>query len=187
MWDCLVNFSTWAEGNSGQIQIVIAGGAIYLAWLGYKKVLEQIGISNKQDKEAEKNRFYELKLNLIKAVSDESNKAQFLHDEFLYSVDMYFMYKDTFTTHSTELKSSLDNFFKEVLSDRGLKHLEVLKTRMKFLDDTFIQIRNADLKTEHIELILNKIFESSLQIEEISCDLARMKHLTEAMKSIGEK
>lgn len=58
---------------------------------------------------------------------------------------------------------------------------------MEFLDDTFVQLRNPDLKTEHIEKILNMIFESNLIIVQIGSDLERMKYLTEAMKSIGEK
>lgn len=187
MWNYLTCFSTWAEGNSGQIQIVIALVALFFAFQGYRKVLKQIEISNMQDMEAEKNRFYELKLNLIKAVNDESSRVQFLHDEFISSVDMYFLCKQTFTINNNELKTFLDVFFKDVLSDRGLKNLEVLKTRMEFLDDTFVQLRNPDLKTEHIEKILNMIFESNLRIVQIGSDLERMKYLTEAMKSIGEK
>lgn len=187
MWECLVGFSTWVEGNSGQLQILIALGAIGLAFAGYKKVLKQIDISTKQEALTERNRFYELKLNLIKAVNDESSKVQLLYDEFLNSVDMYFMCKQTFTIHSKELSSFLDEFFKEVLSDRGLKHLDILKKKMEFLDDTFIQIRNPNLKSEHIEKILNKLFESDLMIVQIRSDVERMKYLTEAMKSIGEK
>lgn len=187
MCECLVSFSTWVENNSGQIQIVIAFGAIWLAFAGYKKVLQQIYISTKQEEQAEKNRFYELKLNLIKAVNEESSRVQFLHDEFMNSVDMYFLCKQNFAIHSKELNTFLDAFFKEVLSDRGLKNLDVLKKRMEFLDDTFVQLRNPDLKTEHIEKILNMIFESNLIIVQIGSDLERMKYLTEAMKSIGEK
>lgn len=45
MWDILVTISTWAENNSGQIQIIIALVAIYMAFKGYQKVLEQISLS----------------------------------------------------------------------------------------------------------------------------------------------
>ncbi|MCO8073145.1 hypothetical protein NI470_05370 [Acinetobacter lwoffii] len=48
MWECLVTLSTWAESNSGQIQIMIGVIALGFAYKAYKKVLEQIEISNKQ-------------------------------------------------------------------------------------------------------------------------------------------
>ncbi|MCL8264244.1 hypothetical protein [Acinetobacter baumannii] len=187
MWNYLTCFSTWAENNSGQIQIVIGFLAFFLAYKGYKKLLEQIEISNKQEKEGEKTRFYELKLNLIKAVNDESSKVQLLHDEFLNSVDTYFMCRQNFSISSSELNQDINSFFEEVLSDRGLKNLDVLKKRMEFLDDTFIQIRNPNLRTEHIEKILNKIFESDLIIEQIKSDLSRMRHLVDSIKCFGKE
>lgn len=187
MWDFLVEFSTWAERNSGQIQIVIGGVAFWLAYKGYTRLLEQIEISNKQEKEAEEKRFYELKLNLIKAVNEESSKVQLLHDEFINSIDTYFMCKQNFSIRELELDKDLNSFFEEVLSNRGLNNLDVLKKRLEFLDDTFIQIRNTNLKTDHIEKILNKIFESDLVIEQIKSDLSRMRHLIDGMKCFGER
>lgn len=76
MWDYLVGFSTWAESNSGQIQILIAIGAIGLAFAGYKRVLEQIHISTKQEDQANKQRGYELKiqaLSLLLTASDRNH------------------------------------------------------------------------------------------------------------------
>lgn len=187
MWDCLVGFSTWAEDNSGQIQIVIAAIAFLLAIFGYLKILEQIKIANRQDNKAEKDRFYELKLNLIKAVNDESKYTQLLHDEFLNSVDMYFFCKQSFSTiKSKQLQEDIDSFYKEVLEGgRGMSHLDIIKKRKEFLDDTFVQINNQNLKTEHIERILNKIFESDLRFDQIKSDLNRMNHLIDAMKCFG--
>lgn len=51
-WMCGFVDHLWSVfgDNSGQIQIVIAIGAIGLAFMAYRKVLEQIGISNKQTK-----------------------------------------------------------------------------------------------------------------------------------------
>lgn len=45
-----------------------------------------------------------------------------------------------------------------------------------------MQIVNPELKIEHIEKILNKIFESDLIFEQIVSDLARMKSLIDAIK-----
>lgn len=49
MWDCLVKISTWIESNSGQIQIIIALGAILLAWMAYQKVIKQINLTVEQN------------------------------------------------------------------------------------------------------------------------------------------
>ncbi|WP_180025248.1 hypothetical protein [Acinetobacter sp. YH16049] len=55
----------WLGDNSGQIQIIIALGAIWLAFKGYKKVLEQIQISHKQTEFAVRQEELHLKLNII--------------------------------------------------------------------------------------------------------------------------
>ncbi|OTT95197.1 hypothetical protein [Acinetobacter baumannii] len=54
MWDCLVKISTWAEQNSGQIQIIIALFAFWYAYKGYQKVLYQIQMAKDQSSESEK-------------------------------------------------------------------------------------------------------------------------------------
>lgn len=65
MWECLVGFSTWAERNSGQIQILIAFGAIWLAIAGYKGVLKQIEIAKKQEHKLNEQKAYDLKIQSI--------------------------------------------------------------------------------------------------------------------------
>lgn len=70
MWNNLVIFSTWAEGNSGQIQIVIAVVALIFAFQGYRKVLEQIQISHKQMQAAARQEDLHLKFSII----DMTNK-----------------------------------------------------------------------------------------------------------------
>ncbi|HCV3290916.1 TPA: hypothetical protein OV720_003275, partial [Acinetobacter baumannii] len=58
MWNYLVSFSTWAENNSGQIQIVIAVVALWLAILGYKKVIKQIQMAKEQEEQNYQQRNY---------------------------------------------------------------------------------------------------------------------------------
>ncbi|HCV3148523.1 TPA: hypothetical protein OV537_003446, partial [Acinetobacter baumannii] len=62
MWNYLVSFSTWAENNSGQIQIVIAVVALWLAILGYKKVIKQIQMAKEQEEQNYQQRNYEIKI-----------------------------------------------------------------------------------------------------------------------------
>lgn len=47
MLNYLVSFSTWAESNSGQIQILIGILALSLAIFGYRQIIEQIKIAKK--------------------------------------------------------------------------------------------------------------------------------------------
>ena len=49
MWDCLVKLSTWAEGNSGQIQIVVAVAALFFAYKAYLGLMIQLKHSNEQE------------------------------------------------------------------------------------------------------------------------------------------
>ncbi|MEB3790142.1 hypothetical protein [Acinetobacter sp. IK40] len=48
------SFWDWMGTNSGQIQIIIALVAFWLAYLGYKKVLKQINMAEEQSAESEK-------------------------------------------------------------------------------------------------------------------------------------
>lgn len=90
MWDCLVKLSTWAEGNSGQIQIGIAFFALGLAILGYKKVLEQIEISNKQTDTTNEQiislnneRVADLKINLLSEINKQIKQLVKLEKGYL--------------------------------------------------------------------------------------------------------
>ncbi|MNR85209.1 hypothetical protein D3C71_1566790 [compost metagenome] len=47
---CIGSAWAWLGSNSGQIQIVIAVIALFFAFLGYRKVIKQIEISNDQTK-----------------------------------------------------------------------------------------------------------------------------------------
>lgn len=90
MWDHLVRFSTWAENNSGQIQILIAVFAVWLAYAGYKKVLEQISISRDQEKNTFSQRNFELKLeflNLCLAISDKTTVKLMAQHEILRALE----------------------------------------------------------------------------------------------------
>lgn len=88
MWNFLVNFSRWVENNSGQIQIIIAMGAIWLAFAGYKKVLEQINISYEQTNLATRQEDLNLSWNIIsvtiqtiEAIGKMLNQLPFLKQE----------------------------------------------------------------------------------------------------------
>ncbi|MFW1783291.1 hypothetical protein ACG9XL_02650 [Acinetobacter nosocomialis] len=78
----------WLGNNSGQIQIIIALVAFWLAYKGYVKVLEQIQISREQDKVNYEQRSYELKTKVISLLFEVNEslhtKLKILHE--LYNV-----------------------------------------------------------------------------------------------------
>lgn len=85
--DWLASSSIWLENNSGQIQIVIGLMALLLAIIGYKAVLKQIKLSNKQDKTAGEQRNFELKtqsLNLA-LVALEKNHTKIKNQHYVLS------------------------------------------------------------------------------------------------------
>lgn len=77
IWDCLGK-------SSGQIQIIIALVAFWLAYKGYEKVIEQIQISRDQDIVNYEQRSYELKIQVLNLLFELNtslhNKLKILHE-----------------------------------------------------------------------------------------------------------
>lgn len=139
MWECLVTLSTWTESNSGQIQILIAFGAIGLAFSGYKKVLEQINISQIQTEFSSNQQTLELKLyalNLI-AQSVESNC------KILSQIPI--------------LINELDMIYQELLKRADPEAVRV--------DEMIKKIKNQRIK---VEMSKNELVEISRKISSIS-------------------
>lgn len=87
MWDCLVALSTWAENNSGQMQIGIAIIALIYAFKAYRKVIHQIEISDKQTfltiaqmTKYNEERVFELKLRLKIRIGEHFKTLMELQD-----------------------------------------------------------------------------------------------------------
>lgn len=92
LWDCLGK-------NSGQIQILIGIFAFWLAYQGYKKVLDQINISLEQQKESKEQRNYGFKIEIL---------------------NLLFKTLDNLNTHIKllfELRSAVENAIEESTSE----------------------------------------------------------------------
>lgn len=83
MWECLVTLSTWAESNSGQIQIGIGLFAIWYAKQGYNKIKEQIEQAYKQEQQLREQKSFDLKVQavnlLLNAVDKNKSSIQSLY------------------------------------------------------------------------------------------------------------
>lgn len=138
MWEYLVAFSTWAENNSGQIQILIAFVALFFAFQGYRKVLEQIKISNRQENIANNQREFELRYNLLNSIVVNIEKN---HEILLENPKLLKKFKDFIA----KLK---------LLNDKDALHLEKL----------LVTLNEAGLKVEDsnnaLEEMLMKLMSS---------------------------
>lgn len=185
--DCLISFSTWVENNSGQIQIVIGLVALIFAVFGYLKILEQIKIANEQAIESEKNRVFQLKLNLTQAIDAKLNETHVLFTELTTAVDNYLLFGKVYWTSNKELRISYDQVFNEILKDKSIGYIELLRKKMIFLDDTFCIKKNKDLTVEDLEKILERVFENDLNFDEIKISISKIKNITNMMGTLGCK
>lgn len=80
MWNCLVGFSTWAEGNSGQIQIMIGVVAIWYVLKQINISIKQTDISIKQMDKLNEERLFELRLRLKIRIGEHSKTLMELQD-----------------------------------------------------------------------------------------------------------
>lgn len=127
MWNTLVDFSKWAESNSGQIQIIIGILAFWLAYKGYRKVLEQIQISQKEEKIANDQRGYELKiqaLSLLLTASDRNHTTL----KSLYEIVEYLEkpiedFEDIKSKNIKELREIIQSTYKKI---NEIKELQIL-------------------------------------------------------------
>lgn len=150
MWDILFTISTWAENNSGQIQIIIAIVAIYMAFIGYQKVLEQISLSKEQAEEDYNQRNYELKvdaINLVLRIGD------LMHQRL---ISLY------------ETKNAIENSLNDYnINDSEYKDLEVMQTEINKgieVTEEFLEKINASAK------IINK--KEDFDYKKFSLDLS---------------
>lgn len=131
MWDCLVKLSTWAEGNSGQIQIVIAFVALLYAWKAYHKVLDQIKISDRQtdltiDQMTKYNneRVFELRLRLKIRINEHFKTLMELQDASNdLSLRLQELSIDTQTNHPSSfeaVEAMIKGFWSSINSTRDL-------------------------------------------------------------------
>lgn len=136
MWECLVGLSTWAENNSGQIQIFVGVIALSFAALGYFKVLKQIKISNQQMKLAAREEELSLNLNIINITNQNIEKI----GKMLIQLPL--------------LRKELESIYLELLNT-GDPDASIIKKNMDSLKGQGIDLENnRKLLAESAEAIL---------------------------------
>lgn len=166
MWECIVNAWAWLGSNSGQIQIIIALGAIWLAFQGYKKVLEQIRISQKQEQIANDQRGSELKIHALNValMALERNTAKINNlKEILDLSKIALKSVNSDSEYSADEIAHLIETIKSKIEDAEEVHEDVLKLCNVLNEQNIIYNQDALKYTyEALILIINDQLNTSL-------------------------
>lgn len=154
MWDCIVNFSTWAEGNSGQIQIVIAVVALIYAWKAYHKVLEQIEISNNQteiannqNQKANEQRALDLKIKILDELFKSLEIGRGLEAELNDLIfEFELLKRDLENEVNTDNKTSIESFEKIITGYKSNTE------QLKLNNDNLVNLISIGAKADILEL-----------------------------------
>ncbi|AYX95751.1 hypothetical protein ACUTA3_08170 [Acinetobacter baumannii] len=142
MWNYLVSFSTWAENNSGQIQIVIAVVALWLAILGYKKVIKQIQMAKEQEEQNYQQRNYEIKIEVINLLFKISDS---IHKKLKGLYDLQTGLKNSEEDFKTKEESILLNDTLKTVQEKIDKTLEI-REQLNSTLESFIKKDDIDYK-----------------------------------------
>lgn len=173
MWDYLVCLSTWAENNSGQIQCLIATVALYFAFQGYRGLLSQLKISNKQEQIANGQRSFELYTKII----SEFGQAYYLAKQSITK------YKDVMADYELFIKELTKNKGDEVLIERLKEIIKTLKeqeasvksmeNRIANMLKDFKKAKNSDIGS--MRNVLEKLIPLSSNLSRVGESPQRMK------------
>lgn len=162
-------FWNMLSDNSGQIQILIAVVALVYARRAYLRVVDQVGISIYQDKEAYKQRNYELKIEVLNHYLKMSNtvnlKLKSLN-EFVHGIN------NTLEGENTEIEKQQ---LQELLSivNKKITESEELKDLIFINSKAIIDMKDFDYR--EISSKLNDIYTALLYLSDESDKLELLK------------
>lgn len=169
MWDFLVSFSTWAEGNSGQIQIVIAVVALFFAFQGYKRVLEQIEISNDQTKISLDNQTLtnkqnqtDLRLHIIGILLETFDKLIALKNELSTIISQQEAFVLVANGRLKQDDISNINKFSTIYRNR-LNDFERYQQQLVEVIDSVV--KNEDMQVKQLNELLKRVYPLLIKIE----------------------
>lgn len=155
MWDCLVKLSTWAEGNSGQIQIVVAVAALFFAYKAYLGLMIQLTHSNEQENVANEQRYFELYIKIISEYGEIyylTRKTVTKYQDIIADYELFL--REIIKKNSNDpLKSSVHEWIK-TLKEQEIK-VRSMEIEIKDLMGEFKESEGGDI--DSIQLILKKL------------------------------
>lgn len=172
MWDYLVCISTWAENNSGQIQILIAAIAFGYAYKGYLRVLDQLKLSKNQEEIAIDQRDLNLKLQtldmLVRAL--ESNQK---HQAELYEIRA--IVKNKWQSMNQESEKPQEEFIKDL--DSKIAIVEDARQKLILLMKSYsaLDYKGATKRPDLLSHAMESMHLDAVQSQTMSFIKYRMK------------
>lgn len=149
MCENFVNFSTWIERNSGQIQIIIGILALFFAFIAYRKVIHQIDLSTIQISILNRERKVDLKIQLLSEVNIQIKQIVKLQNS----------YKRTFK----DIK-----YIVEHLSAQKSQHLQQFQKTKDLFDRKYeINLAALDKRSEELKNLSNDVFHNEFEINSL--------------------
>lgn len=167
MWECLVTLSTWAENNSGQIQIIIAVAALFFAYKAYLGLMIQLKHSNEQEKVANEQRYFELYIKIISEFGE-----------------IYYLSKNTVTKYQ-DIIADYELFLREIIKKNSNDPLKSsMHAWIKTLKEQETKVKSMEIEIKDL-FVEFKEFEGG-DIDSIQTLLKRLIPLNSNLGRVGE-
>ncbi|WP_436462764.1 hypothetical protein [Acinetobacter seifertii] len=180
MCNKLISFSTWVESNAGQIQILIGLIALAFAVLAYRKVLEQVEISNgqtnltlKQMTSLNKERQADLKISLLSELNIQIRQLieiKHNYDKLTIDINNFETLLNTDVNRYSNLISNMP-MFKQIFNKSKTEKIMIVDTRLKDMKDLYEEIYTKETDVNTLENTIQQTYKNNREIDEITVEL----------------
>lgn len=180
MCNKLISFSTWVESNAGQIQILIGLIALAFAVLAYRKVLEQVEISNgqtnltlKQMTSLNKERQADLKISLLSELNIQIRQLieiKHNYDKLTIDINNFETLLNTDVNRYSNLISNMP-MFKQIFNKSKTEKIKIVDTRLKDMKDLYEEIYTKETDVNTLQNTIQQTYKNNREIDEITVEL----------------
>lgn len=177
----------WLGANSGQVQIIIALIAFWLAYVVYRKVLEQIEISNKQtylsnkqltisNQQMEKlntERMFEIKLRLRVAINEQLENViqlKYKHELLGFRIESLGNAVVGLGVQHTSMFTTLNSEYNKVTSTNNIK----INARIEYLETILKEAFSTDFDISVFEKQIDETLSYDQYFKKLELDLGRV-------------
>lgn len=192
MCNSLISFSTWVESNAGQIQILIGIIALAFAVLAYRKVLEQIEISNGQTNltlnqmtSLNKERQADLKISLLSELNIQIRQLieiKYNYDKLTIDINNFENLLNRDVNRYSNIISNMP-MFKQIFNKSKTEKIEIVDTRLKDMKDLYEEVYTKEIDVNTLEKTIQQTYKNNREIDEITVELNQILISMEKLES----